>query len=318
MTLSPPASSLSAEFAAAVLDALPDATAVLDIEGNIVAVNYAWRMFTLDNGGISSSTGAGANYLDVCDRSAASGCEDAAKVALGLRAVLNRETIESELEYTCPSPAAGRWFLLRATPLAGPRPGALVAHVNITRRKAAERALAHEASHDPLTGLANRTLFTKKLNSALTERRGRPIHADVGLLFIDLDRFKPVNDAHGHSAGDEVLLTTAHRLRSIARPQDTVGRLGGDEFAIIIPRIAESGLESIADRITTILAQPHLVHGDTIIVSASVGRHLASTRQGANQALHAADEAMYAVKRGKHLPPGRAHERSSGALCFPV
>ena len=219
---------MSRRFAAAVLDALPDATAVLDRDGTIVAVNHAWRMFTLDNDGNPKSTGVGVNYLGVCERSTAIGCVDAAKVAVGLRAVLNGETIESELEYPCPSPAAGRWFLLRATHLAGPHPGALVAHVNITRRKAAEQALAHEASHDPLTGLANRTLVTNRLTAALSLRRGRPTQADVGVLFIDLDKFKPVNDVHGHSAGDEVLLTTAHRLQAVARPQDTVGRLGGD------------------------------------------------------------------------------------------
>ena len=128
---------ITREFAGAVLDALPDATAVLDHNGNIIAVNHAWRMFTLDNEGNPKSTGTGVNYLDVCDRSATSGCEDAHKVALGLREVLNGDIIESELEYPCPSPAAGRWFLLRATHLAGPYPGALIAHVNITRRKAA-------------------------------------------------------------------------------------------------------------------------------------------------------------------------------------
>ena len=237
------------------------------------------------------------NYLDVCERSAAIGCEDASRVVLGLRAVLNGDTIESELEYPCPSPAAGRWFLLRATHLAGPQPGALVAHVNITRGKAAEQALAHEASHDPLTGLANRTLFTRRLSAALTLRRGRPIKADVGLIFIDLDRFKPVNDVHGHSAGDEVLLTTAHRLQAIARPQDTVGRLGGDEFAIIASRITATGLESFARRITNALVQPHLVHGHTVIVPGSVGSHLCSAGQTAAQTLHEADQAMYAVKR---------------------
>jgi diguanylate cyclase (GGDEF)-like protein len=288
---------ISREFAAAVLDALPDATAVLDREGNIRAVNHAWRMFALDNDGSQQSTGTGVNHLEVCKRSAAIGCEDTATVAHGLRAVLNGDNIESELEYPCPSPAAGRWFLLRATHLAGPNPGAPVAHVNITRRKAAEEALAHEASHDPLTGLANRTLFTKRLSTALTPRRGRPIKADIGLLFIDLDKFKPVNDVHGHSAGDEVLLATAHRLRVIARPQDTVGRLGGDEFAILAPRITTVGLESLANRVTVALAEPHLVHGHTVIVAASVGTQLASAGHTAAQTLNDADQAMYAVKR---------------------
>ncbi len=299
-----PSSSTSRQVADAVLDALPDATAVLSADGNIVAVNHAWRMFALDNGGSATTTGVGVNYLNVCERAAAAGCSDAELVSLGLREVLDGKTVESEHEYPCPSPAAGRWFLLRATHLAGPRPGALVAHVNITRRKAAELTLAHEASHDPLTGLANRTLFGKRLSAALTARRGRSSQPDVGLLFLDLDKFKPVNDNHGHSAGDEILLTTAHRLRAAARPQDTIGRLGGDEFAIIAPRITRMGLESLAARITATLAEAHLIHGHSIQVPASVGTHLAAPGETAASALHHADQAMYANKAARRPGDG--------------
>ena len=120
-------------LAVAVIDALPDATAVLDSTGTIVSVNHAWRMFALDNGGRPDATGVGVSYLDLCARSAAAGCEDAAAVAAGLRAVLAGDTVHSELEYPCPAPAANRWFLLRITPLAGPTPGAVASHVNITR-----------------------------------------------------------------------------------------------------------------------------------------------------------------------------------------
>ncbi len=290
---------LSDGMARAVLDALPDATAVLDKSGSIVAVNHTWQMFALDNGGHPDTTGVGVNYRDVCARSAAAGCEDAALAGAGLRAVLAGETVHTELEYPCPSPAANRWFLLRITPLAWPTPGAVVSHVNITRRKTAEQTLAHEAAHDPLTGLANRHLFTARLTAALTQRSGRPVRGDVGVLYLDLDGFKQVNDTYGHDAGDELLLTSAHRLRAQVRPHDTVARLGGDEFAVTAPRVTADGLAALAARIADGLAEPQLIHGHPIRVTASVGTHLAAPGDPAGDALRHADQAMYTVKRAR-------------------
>jgi diguanylate cyclase (GGDEF)-like protein len=287
---------VSEALASAVLDALPDATAVLDNSGSIVAVNHSWRMFARDNGGHPAATGVGVNYLDLCTRSAAAGCEDARTAA----AVLDGETVHRELEYPCPSPAAKRWFLLRITPLAGAMPGAVASHVNITRRKMAEQALAHKAAHDPLTGVANRDLFTARLNAALARRPGRPVRGDVGVLYLDLDGFKQVNDTYGHDAGDEVLLTTVHRLCVSVRPQDTVARLGGDEFAVTAPRVTADGLAALAARITAALAEPHLIHGRSVPVPASVGAHLACPGDLAGDALRRADQAMYIVKRAVH------------------
>lgn len=175
----------------AVLDALPDATALLDGSGTILGVNHAWRMFAVDNGGRPEDTGPGVNYLQVCTRSAAGGCRAAAEVIVGLRAVLAGETVDSEIEYGCPSPAARRWFRVRITPLAGPVAGALVSHVNITRQKMAEQTLAHEPAQDPLTGLANRTLFIDRLIAALTPRSGRSVHSDLGVLYVHLEGRHP-------------------------------------------------------------------------------------------------------------------------------
>ncbi len=284
-------------LAGAVLDALPDATAVVDQQGTIVAVNHTWRMFAADNGGRSEATGVGVNYLELCDRSAAAGCEDAHTAAAGLRAVLAGKSTQVELEYPCPSPAARRWFLMRVTPIAGAPSTAVVSHVDITRRKMAEQALAHQAAHDPLTGLANRTLFMERLTHALTPRHGRETSGDVGVLYVDLDGFKAVNDTYGHDTGDEVLLTAAHRLSEEVRPQDTVARLGGDEFAISAPRISAPALTVLARRITAVLAQPQIIHAHTVIVAASVGDHLAAHGETAEDALRTADHAMYAVKR---------------------
>jgi diguanylate cyclase (GGDEF)-like protein len=286
-----------AGFAGAVLDALPDATAILDSSGTIIAVNRVWLMFALDNGGNPETTGVGVNYLEVCARAAESGCTDAAEVLAGLRAVLAGETVESDREYPCPSPTVGRWFTSRITPIGDPIGGAVVSHVNISRRKMSEQELAHRASHDPLTGLANRLLFADRVSEALRMRPSRREVTAVGLLYIDLDDFKSVNDTYGHDAGDEVLLTATHRLRSAVRRNDTAARLGGDEFAVCAPRITPDQLTRLAHRIEVALSEPHHLHGNEVHVGASVGTHMANESVTVAEALRLADKSMYAIKR---------------------
>ena len=148
-----------------MLDALPDATAILDARARIIAVNKAWRMFTEDNGGHPTQTGVGVSYLDVCARAASRPeSADAVEVLSPVCARCSaREAVEREWEYACSSPSVKRWFISRITAIDDPHGGAVVSHVNISRRKRSEQELAHQASHDPLTGLANRLLFTNTL-----------------------------------------------------------------------------------------------------------------------------------------------------------
>ena len=190
--------------------------------------------------------------------------------------MLAGDSVETEFEYPCPSPAVGRWFLLRVTRIGGAEPGLLVGHVNVSRRKAAEQDLERRASVDPLTGLANRALFVDQLRAALTLRPGRVSSADVGLLYLDLDGFKPVNDMFGHGAGDEVLMSVAARMTEQTRPQDTVARMGGDEFSVIVPRISDTGLLGLVDRLERTLAEPHLIHGQLVAVGTSMGVYRAT------------------------------------------
>ena len=283
----------------ALLDAMPDATAVLDLDGTIVAVNHAWRMFSVDNGGDPARTGVGVSYIDVCERAAAAGCPDAVAVRDGLHAVLAGATVESELDYPCPSPTVGRWFNLRITKITGRRAGLLVSHLNISRRKTAEADLERRASHDPLTGLANRAKLAEQLSSALAPRSRLRQAADIGVVVVDLDGFKPVNDTYGHAAGDEVLQNVAARLRSLSRPGDTVARLGGDEFAILAPGMTVAGIAALAERIRERLGEPYVVHGARPDVGASVGTHLATVGETVADALGRADEAMCAAKRAR-------------------
>jgi diguanylate cyclase (GGDEF)-like protein len=246
----------------------------------------------------------GVNYVAVCRRSAAAGCADAAAVGEGLRAVLSGESVECDLEYPCPTPPANRWFQLRITQLSGSTTGALISHVNISRRKIAEQRLERKASEDPLTGLANRTTFSQQIAAALTLRSLRDVHADVGVLYIDLDGFKAVNDQHGHAAGDDVLLEVADRLRSVTRPRDTIARLGGDEFAVLMPRITPDVLATLVSRVVEILSKPYLVHGAAVDVGASVGSYLAARGEAPGEALERADAAMYEIKHLRRVDFG--------------
>ena len=284
-------------LARALLDALPDSTAVLDHAGDIVAVNRAWQMFAVDNGGQTGATGVGMNYLEVCERCAVDGCADAAAAAAGLRAVLDGAAVHRELEYACPSPAVNRWFLLRITPLAGDKTGAVASHVNITRRRTAEQDLAGRAAADPLTGLANRGLLRTRLSAALAGwpvaaalagRRELAASPRVGLLYLDVDRLPAVSDGYGHDAGDEVLLTIGHRLRAQVRAHDTVARLGDGAFAVLAPRISSDALDALRGRIAGALGQPHLVHGHLVRVPVRVGAHLAALGDPADGALRRA------------------------------
>jgi diguanylate cyclase (GGDEF)-like protein len=300
-------------LARALLDALPDSTAVLDHDGGILAVNRAWRMFAVDNGGQTGATGVGMNYLELCERSAADGCADATAAAAGLRAVLDGSAVHRELEYACPSPAVNRWFLLRITPLAGDKTGALASHSNITRRKLAEQELALRAAADPLTGLANRGLLRTRLSAALAGRRNPDglaalgdladlaagpadlvvspadlMAASTGLLYLDVDKLPVINDSYGQTAADEVLLTIGHRLTSQVRVGDTVSRLGGGQFAVLAPRISGGALDALRCRVAAALEQPHLIHGHLVRIPVRVGTHLAALGDPADGALRRA------------------------------
>ena len=158
--------------------------------------------------------------------------------------------------------------------------------------------LAQQALHDPLTGLANRTLLADRLDHDLesSQRTGQP----VCLLALDLDGFKPVNDTLGHAAGDTVLVETAARLTSCTRPGDTVARLGGDEFALLLPGTDEEAAARVADRVLQTVRTPTSVGPTPVTVRASIGIALASQTRSAttaDQLCAQADRAMYAAKR---------------------
>jgi diguanylate cyclase (GGDEF)-like protein/PAS domain S-box-containing protein len=170
---------------------------------------------------------------------------------------------------------------------------------DISERKAFEEQLAHQAFHDPVTKLANRALFSDRVEHALMRAaRGVP---EIAVMFIDLDDFKTINDSLGHAAGDEVLQEVARRLRIAVRPTDTVARFGGDEFAVLLDGIM--GSEEAADaaaRILRALDLPVTIDGKNVFPRASVGICLVGEEvetPEAEELLRNADVAMYMAKR---------------------
>jgi diguanylate cyclase (GGDEF)-like protein/PAS domain S-box-containing protein len=167
---------------------------------------------------------------------------------------------------------------------------------DVSDRKELEAQLVHQAFHDGLTGLANRTLFTERVEHALA----RSDRSDLAVLFIDLDDFKHVNDSLGHAAGDQLLVAAARRLQGCLRPSDTAAHLGGDEFAVLLERVTDAGAAAgVAARILDTLHQPFGLNGRTIPIKASLGA--AVGRPGtddADELLRNADVAMYAARPG--------------------
>jgi diguanylate cyclase (GGDEF)-like protein/PAS domain S-box-containing protein len=168
---------------------------------------------------------------------------------------------------------------------------------DVTERKAREQRLRHDALHDPLTNLPNRALFLDRLEQSIKHGR-RHEGAEFAVLFLDLDRFKVVNDSLGHLQGDRLLQEVAERLRGVTRDEDTVARLGGDEFAILVNDIQDLGdATRVADRVGEVLAAPITLAGHELGISASTGIALSWTDyEDPLDVLRDADTAMYRAK----------------------
>jgi diguanylate cyclase (GGDEF)-like protein len=171
----------------------------------------------------------------------------------------------------------------------------------IKQRKDAEEKLKHAASHDILTGLPNRAVFINLLNRAIARNKRHP-EFKFAILFLDLDRFKVVNDNLGHHAGDNLLKKIAIALTEVIRDKDTVARLGGDEFVILVEDIeSEASTYEIAKRITELLSLPFTIENQTVFIGTSIGVLFNNIRyENADTMLRDADIAMYHAKdKGK-------------------
>ncbi|WP_433826726.1 putative bifunctional diguanylate cyclase/phosphodiesterase [Actinoplanes sp. CA-015351] len=202
---------------------------------------------------------------------------------LDFRARGNRRT-EVLLELHCRD--------LRAEPTVS---GLVVTMRDVTEQRQLERELTHQAFHDAMTGLANRVLFNDRLKHALA--RGARDGSVVGVLFIDLDDFKIVNDTLGHAVGDQLLIAVAHRIAGALRADDTAARLGGDEFAALVENVNDPGaVEETANRIFAALAAPVETDAKPLYAMASIGITTTPEANDADELLRQADLALYVAK----------------------
>jgi len=168
---------------------------------------------------------------------------------------------------------------------------------DVTARKLAEQQLVYDAFHDGLTGLANRALFIDRLSVVLAARRRQP-HFRFAVLFLDLDRFKNINDSLGHTTGDKLLQDIARRIEKTLRPGDTIARLGGDEFAILLSHVEDLGVAvHVAERVQEIISTSVVIGSHEVYVTASIGIAISSEEtRGPEDILRDADIAMYRAK----------------------
>jgi diguanylate cyclase (GGDEF)-like protein/PAS domain S-box-containing protein len=227
--------------------------------------------------------------------------DDITQLRTNIAAHLKGLSAHFECEYRIQhSNGSYRWMLSRGMAVLGDDKTAqrmAGSQTDITLRKQAEIKLLHDAFHDSLTELPNRSLFIDRLRHVI-ERNKRDFSRIYAVLFLDLDRFKDVNDSLGHLTGDQLLVATAHLLQSILRPMDTVARLGGDEFVILLEEIKDvSDVTRVADRIQKKLMAATLLPNHTIFMSASMGIVLSTTGYDRPEdILRDADTAMYQAK----------------------
>jgi diguanylate cyclase (GGDEF)-like protein/PAS domain S-box-containing protein len=301
-------------YTRAILDSVSDLIAVIDQRGVITAVNALWSKFALENsnhpGTPAEHTDVGTNYLDVCRAGAPSDADSGESAADGIQAVLDGRVSTFSLEFTCHSPEEMRWFRMRVTPLRVSKGGAVIAHTDITERKRVEEALHQMAYFDPLTQLPNRRMLNDRLCKAMLASKRSGCYG--ALMVLDLDNFKPLNDAHGHLAGDALLMEVASRLLKCVRETDTVARVGGDEFVVMLGTLNTSPSESakqageVAEKIRINLAMPYRLHLDEGGPGGRTVEHRCSASMGValflnhecsqNDLLKRADSAMYSAK----------------------
>jgi diguanylate cyclase (GGDEF)-like protein/PAS domain S-box-containing protein len=275
----------------AVLDHAPGVTMLLDAEGRLRGASRA--LTTLLGRDLESSLGRHMrNFVTHADATTIE-----AELALAMSEPGQRSF---EVSFTTKDGEGSVPMSLTVVNLLDDRivEGLVVSAVDITQLAEARARLAHLATHDALTGLPNRAALTNRLNDALGAARLR--RSAVSLIYCDLDRFKLVNDRHGHLAGDRVLVEVGHRLLSATRAGDTVARMGGDEFVILVEDGEARAVRALLSRIAVAMAEPIVLEdGAPVTVTLTAGAASADGSADVDALLGRADAAMYAAKANK-------------------
>ena len=290
------------QLAGAVLDALTSSICVVDQDGVIVAVNETWRHFSNDNGGKGAFLGE--NYLQVCRRATGADADAAHRFGQNVQEVLAGRSERFETEYPCHSPSKRRWFLARVTRLRAAGVAAddhtdrlaVISHQDITTRKLLEFDLKKLAETDELTGLKNRRKFLETADKALARLKRENIPASI--FIVDLDRFKTINDTHGHAVGDQALCHAANQFKRATRRGDLIARIGGEEFAVLLPNTDEWGAVMVAERVREFVASaPADTEAGKLNLTSSIGvTSLYIGDRTPDAALGRADDALYRAK----------------------
>ncbi len=278
-------------LAAEVLASMAEAVAVLDPELRFVSVNPAFERLS----GRSADELSGAELSALSTTRQPEGEFDAIRVVLKAEGQWRGELWQRR--------ADGNEYLLeielrRLGSVAGGRESELIVAVgsDVTEKRRAEQELRYLANFDVLTGLPNRTMLLSRLGTAIS--RARALKEQVAVLFIDLDRFKPINDSLGHAAGDELLRALGRRLTEVLGPEMLVARLAGDEFTVVIEHVRDTAtVYRAANRLLSALGDPIAVLGNELSVTPSIGIALyPSHGDNAADLLKSADAAMYSAK----------------------
>jgi diguanylate cyclase (GGDEF)-like protein len=279
----------------ALFEHAPVGVALSEPGGRFTDVNHTLRDL-LDGTGIDPDVDGPADLA----RHLPEGAEEAVAWHAGLADVCAGRAPVARAELALTPPDAGPlWVQATAASVVLGDHRYLLTHVeDTTGRHLAEQRLLRLALHDALTGLANRTLLADRLAAALA--RDVRTGLRTGVLYVDLDGFKRVNDRLGHEAGDHVLVAIGRRLAGTLRAGDTAGRVGGDEFLVVAGDVPDrAALDELARRVTAALALPLQIPGRPAVVSASVGAVLAGPGDTLTTVMRRADAAMFGVKRAR-------------------